>query len=544
MDREKMPFDVAIVGAGPAGLAAAIRLRTLAGEQGREVSVCIVEKGVEVGAHILSGAVIEPRALDELIPGWKEQGAPLNTPASEDSFLFLTASRAFSLPVPPQMHNRGNYIASLGNLCRWLAERAEALGVEIFPGFAATEVLYHSSGAVKGVATGDMGRDRDGKPGPNFEPGVELHAAYTLFAEGCRGSLTRELFKRFALDADCRPQTYGLGIKELWQVDEALHDPGSVLHTIGWPLDRKTYGGSFIYHLEAGQVAVGFVVGLDYQNPYLSPYREMQRFKLHPAVRSLFVGGKRLAYGARALNEGGWQSIPKLSFPGGVLIGGGAGLLNVPKIKGTHTAMKSGILAAEAAFTALSSGTAAAELTGYAESFDKSWIDKELYKARNIRPAFHAGLIPGVIYSALDTYILGGRAPWTFRHHADHESLRDAAGEKKIPYPKADGVVTFDRLTSVALSNTNHAQNQPCHLLLDDPNRAVQINLERFAGPEERYCPAGVYEFLESGESKEMRLQINPQNCIHCKTCDIKDPTQNITWTVPEGGGGPNYPNM
>ncbi len=537
-----MPFDVVIVGAGPAGLAAAIRLRALAGEQGREVSVCIVEKGVEVGAHILSGAVIDPRALDELIPDWKEQGAPLNTPASEDAFLFLTRNRAFSLPVPPQMHNRGNYIASLGNLCRWLAERAEALGVEIFPGFAATEVLFHSSGAVKGVATGDMGRDRDGAPGPNFEPGVELHAAYTLFAEGCRGSLSKTIIERFGLDADADPQTYGIGVKELWDVAPEKHVPGQVVHTVGWPLDAKTYGGSFLYHLDGGQVAAGFVVGLDYENPYLSPFEEMQRFKTHPAVRSLFEGGRRVAFGARALSEGGAQSLPRLVFPGGALIGDGAGFLNVPKIKGTHTAMKSAMLAADAVFAALAEPAPPETLDAYPRALARSWVWRELKRARNIRPAFRKGLLPGIAYSAFDTYVLRGRAPWTFHHHADHEALKEASSCRKIDYPKPDGEITFDRLSSVYISNVNHEENQPCHLRLIDTDIPLNVNLKLYGGPEQRYCPAGVYEFVGEGAGKKLR--INAQNCIHCKTCDIKDPSQNITWTPPEGGGGPVYPNM
>lgn len=542
MDRESMPFDVVIVGAGPAGLAAAIRLRALAGEQGREVSVCIVEKGAEVGAHILSGAVIEPRALDELIPDWKEKGAPLNTPASDDKFLFLTRNRAFPLPVPPQMHNRGNYVASLGNLCRWLTERAEELGVEIFPGFAATEVLFHSSGAVKGVATGDMGRDRDGEPGPNFEPGVELHAAYTLFAEGCRGSLSKTIIERFGLSKDADPQTYGIGIKELWDVAPGKHVPGRVVHSVGWPLDAKTYGGSFLYHLDGGQVAAGFVVGLDYENPYLNPFEEMQRFKTHPAIRSLFEGGRRIAFGARALSEGGAQSLPRLVFPGGALIGDGAGFLNVPKIKGTHTAMKSGMLAADAVFAALGDPTPPDVLERYPEALARSWVWRELKRARNIRPAFRKGLFPGIAYSAFDTYILGGRAPWTFHHRADHEALKEAAACRKIDYPRPDGEITFDKLSSVYISNTNHEENQPCHLRLADPGIPLRVNLELYGGPEQRYCPAGVYEFVGEGAGKKLR--INAQNCIHCKTCDIKDPSQNITWTPPEGGGGPVYPNM
>ncbi len=540
MQRDSMRFDVAIVGAGPAGLAAAIRLRSLSAE--REISVCVIEKGAEVGAHILSGAVIETRALDELIPGWKSKGAPLLTPAVEDRFLFLTRNRAFPLPIPPQMNNRGNYIVSLGNLCRWLAREAENLGVEIFPGFAAVEVLYNDDGSVKGIATGDMGRGKDGEPGPNFQPGIELHAKYTFFAEGCRGSLTKTLFERFHLGQGADPQTYGLGIKELWEVDPAKHFPGRVVHTVGWPLDRRTYGGSFLYHLEGNQIAVGFVVGLDYRNPHLSPFDEMQRFKTHPAIRPLFEAGRRTAYGARALNEGGFQSIPRLIFPGGALIGCSAGFLNMPKVKGSHTAMKSGMLAAEAAFSALANDAPAPELSTYPEALKESWLWDELYRARNIRPAFRWGLFRGVTYSALDTYLLSGRAPWTLHHHEDHKALMEAATSPKIDYPKADGVITFDKLSSVYISNTNHEENQPCHLTLKDQSVPVAVNLALYDGLEQRYCPASVYEFVE--EDVKPRLRINAQNCIHCKTCDIKDPSQNIDWVTPEGGSGPNYPNM
>ena len=543
MERDSMEFDVVVVGAGPAGLAAAIRLRQLSAEHGREVSVCVVEKGSEVGAHILSGAVIETRALAELFPDWKERGAPLQTPAAGDRFLFLTAKRAFRLPTPPQMRNHGNYVISLGKLSRWLGQQAEDLGVEIFPGFAATEVLYDEAGAVKGVATGDMGIGKDGQPTANHQPGVELQARLTLFAEGCRGSLTKALMARFELARDCDPQTYGIGIKELWQVDPARHRPGHVVHTIGWPLDRRTYGGSFVYHLEDEQVAVGFIVALDYENPYLDPFDEMQRFKTHPAIRPLFEGAKRIAYGARALNEGGLQSVPRLAFPGGALIGASAGFMNVPKIKGSHTAMKSGMAAAEAAFEALAREAGAAiELGAYAEALEGSWVWEELRRARNIRPAFAWGLWVGLAYAAVDTYLLAGRAPWTLHHHADHARLKKAAECTPIAYPKPDGTVTFDRNSSVFLSNTNHEENQPCHLSLKDDRVPLEVNLALYDGPEQRFCPAGVYEFVDHDGAT--RLQINAANCVHCKTCDIKDLTQNIDWVAPEGGGGPNYPNM
>ncbi len=543
MERESMEFDVVIVGAGPSGLAAGIRLKQLAAERGQDLGVCIIEKGAEVGAHILSGAVVDPKALDELIPDWREKGAPLNTPAGDDRFLFLTASKAFRLPTPPQMHNHGNYIVSLGNVCRWMGEQAEALGVEIYPGFAAAEVLYREDGSVKGVATGDMGLTKSGEPGPNHQPGMELHARQTIFAEGCRGSLTKTLFERFDLRRDCDPQTFGIGIKELWEVDPAKHKPGAIVHTIGWPLAGDTYGGSFLYHLEGNQVAVGFVIGLDYANPHISPYMEFQRFKHHPAIRPTFEGGRRVAYGARALSEGGLQSIPKLSFPGGLLVGDTAGLLDVPKIKGTHTAMKSGMLAAESVYDALTAAEPPGEVVAYAERLRQSWVWSDLFKARNIRPSFNRGRWFGLVYSALDTYLFRGRAPWTFRNHADHDHLKKAADCPRIDYPKPDGVISFDRLTNVAFSNTSHEENQPVHLRLKDSSVPVALNLALYDAPEQRYCPAGVYEIVGEAEGAP-RLQINAQNCVHCKTCDIKDPTQNITWTVPEGGGGPAYSGM
>ena len=538
-----MKFDVVIVGAGPAGLSAAIRLKQLAVEHGHDVSVCVLEKGSEVGAHILSGAVLEPRALNELLPDWSERGAPLNTPATADRFLFLTEKRAFRLPPPPQMRNHGNYVISLGNLCRWLAAQAEELGVEIYPGFAAAEVRYADNGAVRGVAIGDMGVGRDGRPTDNYMPGMELVASYTLFAEGCRGSLTKTLIERFRLLDGVDPQTYGIGLKELWEVDPAKHRPGLVVHTVGWPMDRRTYGGSFLYHLEDNQVSVGFVIGLDYENPHLSPFDELQRFKTHPAIRPVFEGGRRIAYGARALNEGGFQSIPKLTFPGGALVGAAAGFMNVPKIKGTHTAMKSGMTAAEAAFAAVREG-ASGELEDYPRRLKASWLWDELAVVRNIRPSFRWGFFAGLAYAAVDTFVLRGRAPWTFHHHEDHTRLRKASECPRIAYPKPDGVLTFDKLSSVYVSNTNHEENQPCHLQIGDPEVPIRVNLALYDAPEQRYCPAGVYEIVTDESGANPRLQINAQNCVHCKTCDIKDPTQNINWVSPEGGGGPNYPNM
>ncbi len=537
MQRESMEFEVVVVGAGPSGLAAAIRAKQL----NPQLSVCVLEKGSEVGAHILSGAVFEPHALSELIPDWRARGAPLNTEAKDDHFLLLTETRAIELPTPPQMQNHGNYIISLGNLCRWLATQAEALGVEIFPGFAAAEVLYDERGAVMGVATGDMGIGKDGQRTAGYAPGVELHARQTIFAEGCRGSLTKTLFERFDLRKDCDPQTYGLGIKELWEVEPAKHQLGRIIHTIGWPLDPKTYGGSFLYHLEDNQVAVGFVIGLGYENPYLSPFEEFQRFKTHPSVRPLFEGGRRISYGARAISAGGLQSVPKLTFPGGALVGDAAGFLNVPKIKGSHTAIKSGMVAAESIVALLKEQGqgASREATSYPAALKTTWLWEELLRARNVKPAFKWGLWAAMAYSALDAYVLRGKAPWTLHHKPDHKTLKPASECKPIAYPKPDGVVTFDRLSSVFISNTNHEENQPAHLQLKDPAVAIKVNLAVYDAPEQRYCPAGVYEIVD-GPS----LRINAQNCVHCKTCDIKDPTQNIDWTVPEGGGGPNYPNM
>jgi electron-transferring-flavoprotein dehydrogenase len=534
--RERMEFDVLIVGGGPAGLAAAIRLKQLA----PDASVCLIEKGSELGAHTLSGAVLEPRALDELLPDWRQDPPALATPASEDRFLFLTKTRAFRLPTPPAMDNRGNYVVSLGNVVRWLGARAEALGVEIYPGFAASEVILEE-GAVKGVVAGVMGITRSGEKGPNYQPGVELRARWTLFAEGCRGSLTGRLERVFGLREGVAPQTYGLGIKELWEIPREKHRPGLVWHSVGWPLTPDTYGGSWLYMLGENLVSIGFVVGLDYPNPSLSPFEEMQRFKTHPAVRPILEGGRRIAYGARALNEGGLQSIPRLVFPGGALIGCAAGFLNVAKIKGTHTAMKSGMLAAEAVAEALAAATPPAVLEAYPRALRASWVWEELQRVRNIRPGFARwGFFGGMLHAAIDTYIFRGRAPWTLSHHADHAATRPAAEMPMITYPKPDGVITFDRLSSVFLSNTNHEEDQPPHLVLRDPAKWRPVNWERFRAPETRYCPAGVYEVVGVEEGNP-RLVINAQNCVHCKTCDIKDPEQNIEWRTPEGGGGPNY---
>ena len=547
-ERESMAYDVVIVGGGPAGLSAAIRLKQLAAEAGRDVSVCILEKGSEIGAHILSGAVVDPKALNELVPDWKDKGAPLTVPVTENHHWVLSKTGKFAMPhfaLPPFMRNKGTYTLSLGNLCRWLAGQAEELGVEIFPGFPAAEVLFNEDGSVKGVATGDMGIARDGSHRADYQPGMELHAKYTFFAEGSRGSLTKELVRMFGLRDESGPQVYGLGVKELWDVPAGKHKPGRVIHSQGWPLE-DAWGGGFLYHQENNQVALGFVVALDYANPYVSPFEEFQRWKTHPAIRAEIEGGRRVSYGARAINEGGWQAIPKLAFPGGALIGCSAGFVNVPRIKGTHTAMKSAMLAAEAAFDALGRQRSSDVLESYEPAVRSSWIDKELRLVRNAQPAVaHFGGLLGTLYAGFDMWLgaLGLRLPWTLKHKPDNTTLKRKADVRKIDYPKPDGVLTFDRLTSVFLSNTNHEEDQPVHLTLKDPAVPVDVNLALYDGPEQRYCPAGVYEFVEEPNGKP-RLQINAQNCVHCKTCDIKDPTQNINWVTPEGGGGPNYPNM
>ncbi len=544
-----MEFDVVIVGGGPSGLATAIRLRQLAQDSGHDISVCLVEKGSEIGAHILSGAVFEPRALDELFPNWKDMGAPLNTPVGDEKFYFLNKTGHVSWPTSlliPQQKNHGNYIISLGNLCRWLGQQAESLGVNLFPGFAASEILFHDDGSVAGIATGDMGVSKSGEQKGSFQAGYELRAKYTVFAEGCRGHLGKQLIDRFNLRDGKDPQHYGIGIKELWEVPADVHQQGLVLHSAGWPLDNHTYGGSFMYHLENNQVAIGFVIGLNYSNPYLSPFEEFQRFKTHPSIANFLKGGRRISYGARALNEGGLQSMPKLTFPGGVLVGCDAGFLNLPKIKGSHTAMKTGMLAAESLFAELKNGSEGHnEVTAYATAVEQSWVYDELYRARNTYPAFHKwGLWGGVMFTGIDQILFRGKLPFTLHvRKPDHECLQLASDSKKIVYPKPDGVLSFDRLSSVYVSNTNHEEDQPVHLRLKDEQIAIDHNLALYDEPAQRYCPAGVYEIVRA-DNERPRLQINAQNCVHCKTCDIKDPTQNINWVTPEGGGGPNYPNM